>query len=104
MRYLLLLLIPTIALAQTPTPTPDPEETLAAEYNISVLEIRLGKLQHQINQIRNMKKVERRDRLGNSAITLTAGQKAELRTRRRNSITALQSFCDGVSNLPVGRQ
>ena len=104
MRYLflILILIPTpIALAQTPTPTPDPDEAAAAKFKISVLEIKLQRLQNHLNQIRGSKKAERE---GGRFTTRTPAQKAAMKTERQAKIQQLRGFCDGIRNLRTNKQ
>lgn len=104
MRYLVLLLIPSIALAQTPTPTPDPDRALARQFKVSVLDVRLGKAAQAINDVRALNKAEREGRIvqGNeSLVTLTPAQKAALRTKRNQKINRLRAICQAIeTTLP----
>lgn len=111
-RIILLLLLPSGVFAQTPTPTPDPDEELAANLGVSVMEVKMGKVQQELNRMRFFQKAERTGKIssqGQSLVTLTPAQKASLRQRRNNRLQRLKALCDGLSSsmgtsVPQGRK
>ena len=95
MRYIfLLLLLPTLCFAQT-------ERELARQFNMSVMEIKIQKMNQSINELREFQKTLRAGKVGNQRemlITLTPQQKQQLRTIRGQKITAMKDLCTQFNN------
>lgn len=95
MRYLLLLLLPSIAFAQ-PTHTLEQDQRLAAEFGVSVLEVRLGKIAQNINMIHDFQKAEKTRKVtsgGDILFDLTDAQLQKVREKRQERIKWIKALC-----------
>lgn len=110
MKYLLLaLLVPSLVLAQTPTPsesplpspTIDPDIELAERFNMTVLDVKMQKIQQIIGEVRNLKRADTLGKIGTSedvVFDLTAEQKQQIRQARRAKIQAMRQLCRDLSD------
>lgn len=101
-KLLIALLVPSLALAQTPTPsaTPDPDIAIAAQYNLTVMEVKLMKLTQAIQEVRAFEKSIKDGTIGTAAeilFEMTPEQKQTLRQTRRTKVRAVKAACSELS-------